>query len=255
MTVSLGVAGSLGPELIGRLAPAVEEAGFATLWVNDTPGGDAVAALAAAARSTRRLRLATGVIPVDRRPAHTIADAVEAAEIVPERLTLGIGSGGARAGSLDRVREAIEVLRERVGAPLLVGALGPRMRRLGAEHGDGILLNWVTADAARAQADEAHELSPDARVAIYIRTVVDQAARARLEDETGRYASLPNYAANFARLGVDAGATTFADASAARRGLPAYERAGEVVLRAVTPDDSLDAYLAFVAAVSLPRLR
>lgn len=255
MTISLGVAGSLGPELIGRLAPAVEDAGFATLWVNDTPGGDAMTALTAASRTTRRLRLATGVVPVDRRPAHAIADAVDAAGIDPERLLLGIGAGGARAGSLDRVRAAIDVLRERVSAPILVGALGPRMRRLGAEHGDGILLNWVTADAARAQADEAHELSLDARVAIYVRTVVDPAARPRLEQETARYASLPNYAANFVRLGVEAAATTFADLAAVRVGLPAYERAGEVVLRAVTADDSLDAYLAFVAAARLEKLR
>ena len=251
MTVSLGVAGSLGPDLLARLAPAVEDAGFAALWVNDTPGGDALAGLAAAARTTSRLRLATGVIPVDRRPAPAIADAVEAADLPAERLVLGIGSGAAREGALDRVSDAVEVLRARVGGRLVVGALGPRMRRLGAERSDGILLNWVTAETAAAQAREARAASAGASVAVYVRTAVDPAARSRLEEEARRYAGFPNYAANFARMGVPALATTFPDAAALAEGLRAYERAvDEVVLRAVTPTDDLEAYLAFVAATA-----
>jgi alkanesulfonate monooxygenase SsuD/methylene tetrahydromethanopterin reductase-like flavin-dependent oxidoreductase (luciferase family) len=249
MTVSLGVASSLGPDLIARLAPAVEEAGFAALWVNDTPGADAVAALSAAARTTTQLTLGTGVVPVDRRPAAAIAEEVLAAELPQGRLLLGIGSGSARAGSLDRVAEAIDILRERVSARIVVGALGPRMRRLGAERADGLVLNWLTPDVARAQVAEARALSADAHVVIYVRTAVDPAARGRLEVESARYASFPNYAANFARMGVDAVATTLPDESALRAGLPAFENTGgEVVLRAVTADDSLEAYLDFVAA-------
>ena len=71
--LSIGVAGSLGPERIARIAGAVEAAGFHALWVNDTPTGDALAAIAAAAEATDRLVLATGVLPVDRRPAAQIA--------------------------------------------------------------------------------------------------------------------------------------------------------------------------------------
>ncbi|QEW03712.1 LLM class flavin-dependent oxidoreductase [Microbacterium lushaniae] len=251
MTVSLGVAGSLGPDLLARLAPAVEDAGFATLWVNDTPGGDALAGLAAAARTTSQLTLATGVIPVDRRPATAIAEEVEAAGLPPERLVLGIGSGSAREGALARVSDAVDVLRARVDARIVVGALGPRMRRLGAERSDGILLNWVTADTAAAQAAAAHTVAAGASVAVYVRTAVDPAARSRLEEEAGRYAKFPNYAANFARMGVSAMATAFADSAALAEGLPAYERAAdEVVLRAVTPTDDLEAYLAFVAATA-----
>ena len=36
----------------------------------------------------------------------------------------------------------------------------------------------------------------------YARTVVDAAARGRLESEVAGYASAPKYAANFARLGI-----------------------------------------------------
>jgi alkanesulfonate monooxygenase SsuD/methylene tetrahydromethanopterin reductase-like flavin-dependent oxidoreductase (luciferase family) len=242
--VALGVAGTLGPDLIARLAPAVEEAGFTALWVNDTPGGDALAALAAAARTTERLTLATGVIPVDRRPAEEIAGA--AAAIPADRLVLGIGSGAAREGALGRVDQAIAVLRRRLDSPIVVGALGPRMRRLGAEHADGILLNWVPPGIAVEQADEARRSSADARVAVYVRTAVDPAARSRLDAETARYAAIPQYAANFSRMGVGAAAATFRDAASLRSGLAAYRRAGEVVLRAVTARDDLDAYLSFV---------
>lgn len=244
--VSLGVAGALGPDFIARLAPAVEAAGFHALWVNDTADGDAVAALAAAARVTDRLVLATGVVPVDRRPAEGIAREVLAADLPQERLVVGIGSGASRHGALARVGDAITSLRAQLDARVIVGGLGPRMRRLGADHADGVLLNWVTAGVA---ADQAAALrAPDSYVAAYVRTAVDGAARDRLAEETARYAAYPNYAANFARLGIDAADTTFADGEALREGLPAYRAAvDEVVLRAITADDTAEAYRAFIA--------
>ena len=71
-SVSIGVAGALGPAAIASIAVAVEAAGFHALWVNDTPGADSLAAIGAAAAATDRLVLATGVVPVDRRPAAEI---------------------------------------------------------------------------------------------------------------------------------------------------------------------------------------
>lgn len=251
MSVSLGVAGTLGPDLIAQLAPHVEAAGFATLWVNDTPRGDALAALAAAARTTSRLRLGTGVIPLDRRPAASLGPQIAQAGIPEDRLVLGIGSGAGRVGALDRVRDGIRDLRAHTRARIVVGALGPRMRRVGAERADGVLLNWVTAPVAAAQAREAHEIAPDAHVAVYIRTALDAPGAARLEAEAERYAGVPAYAANFARMRVDAIQTTFPDGAALRAGLPAYvEAVDEVVLRAVPAHDDLDAYRAFVAATA-----
>ncbi len=246
--VSIGVAGTLGPEAVARLAPAVEAAGFAALWVNDTPDGDALAALAAAAEVTDRLILATGVIPVDRRSAETIAREVLTAGIPQERLVLGIGSGVSPKGALARVGEAVEALRSELDARVVVGALGPKMRMLGAERADGVLLNWVPASAAAAQSAELHAASADTRVCVYVRTAIDPAASDRLAAETARYASYPNYAANFARLGVDATQTTFRDEAELRERLPAYRAVvDEVVLRAITADDGVDALLDFVA--------
>ncbi|MEX0151052.1 LLM class flavin-dependent oxidoreductase [Microbacterium sp. LMI1-1-1.1] len=245
-TVSLGVAGSLGPAAIAQIAVAAEKAGFDTLWVNDTPDGDALAALAAAAEVTGRLRLATGVVPVDRRPPSMIAEEVASLGLPTERLTLGIGSGIAREGALGRVREAVEVLHD-AGVPrVVVGALGPKMRRLGATAAEGVLLNWVPPAEAAAQTRELKALASTAHVAVYVRTAIVSAARARLDAETARYAAFPNYAANFARMGVDAAATTIRDVTELGDALEAYtEAADEVVLRAIVPGDTVEAYVDF----------
>ena len=246
-TVSLGLAGALGPEAVARIAPEVERAGFHTLWINDTADGDALAALAAAAGVTERLHLATGVVPVDRRPGHVIAEEVASVSLPLERLTLGIGSGIPKEGALARVRDAIDALHG-AGIPrVLVGALGPKMRRTGIERAEGVLLNWVPPVEARAQTAALHEISPGAHVAVYVRTAIVPAARDRLDAETARYASFPNYAANFARMGVDAADTTIRDVTELSGALEAYTAAtDEVVLRAIVPEDTVEAYIDFV---------
>lgn len=246
--LSLGIAGSLGPAAGARVAVAAEQAGFHTLWVNDTADGDSLAVLAAAAAVTERIGLATGVIAVDRRSADDIAAAVASHDLPRARLTLGVGSGQLRQGALKAVRETVDTLRAEAALRVVVGALGPKMRALAVEHGDGVLLNWLTPETAAGQAREARALVPDTSVILYARTSVDAAARGRRDAEAARYAGFPNYAANFERLGIDvldtvlprrdedvaAGAETFAAA------------VDELVLRAITPTDDVDAYLRFV---------
>ncbi|MDQ1076378.1 MULTISPECIES: LLM class flavin-dependent oxidoreductase [Microbacterium] len=245
--VSLGLAGALGPDAIARIAPEVERAGFHALWINDTPDGDALAALAAAATVTDRLHLATGVVPVDRRPGDEIAAEVASLGLPLDRLTLGIGSGVAKEGALARVRDAIEVLHGAGMPRVLVGALGPKMRRTGVERAEGVLLNWVPPVEARAQTEVLHEVAPAAHVAVYVRTAIVPGARARLAAETERYASFPNYAANFARMGVDAADTTIRDVTELSGALEAYTAVtDEVVLRAIVPEDTVEAYVDFV---------
>jgi hypothetical protein len=242
--VSIGVAGLLGPDAIGRIASAVEAAGFHALWVNDTPGGDALAALAAAAKVTERLVLATGVVAVDRRPVESLTGAIAA--LPQDRLVLGIGSGQARVGALTLVSDAAVRLREQTSARVLVGALGPKMREVAVTAGQGPLLSWLTPEIAAAQAQEAHGVSPDAHVALYVRTALDAAAGPRLQTEVDRYASYPNYRANFDRLGIAAGDTVL-DADTFSTGIAAYRAAvDEVVLRAIVAGDEVEDYLSFV---------
>jgi alkanesulfonate monooxygenase SsuD/methylene tetrahydromethanopterin reductase-like flavin-dependent oxidoreductase (luciferase family) len=251
--ISIGVPGALGPDGVARLAPHVELHGFAALWVNDTPDGDALAALAAAAAVTTHLRLAAGVIPVDRRPAPDILAGIRSAALPEARLTIGIGSGAARSGALARVRDAATALRAGSGAAVVVGALGPRMRALGADVADGVLLNWVTPGDAAEQARELRAArSPAPRVVVYARTVMDDAARPALAAEAERYGSIGAYAANFRRMGVRPIETTLpgsGDDLAA--GVRSYlAGVDELVLRAVTPSGSVDELLRFVRAAA-----
>ncbi|MDR7190915.1 alkanesulfonate monooxygenase SsuD/methylene tetrahydromethanopterin reductase-like flavin-dependent oxidoreductase (luciferase family) [Microbacterium sp. BE35] len=245
--LSIGIAAAAGADVGARVAAAAEAAGLHALWVNDTPGHDALAVLAAAAGATERLVLATGVLPIDRRTPDDIL--AGAAGIPADRLMLGIGSGQLRSGAVESVTDAATALRARTEARVVVGALGPRMRRAGAEASDGLLLSWLTPKIAAEQARRAHERAGAAHVALYVRTAADPAATAALDEEARRYTGYPAYAANFARLGVEA-ADTVIRPVALRDRIAAYRAAAdEVVLRAITASGSLDEHLRFIDAV------
>ncbi|WJL96068.1 LLM class flavin-dependent oxidoreductase [Microbacterium sp. ET2] len=231
MACSIGIAAAVGPAFAREIAPALERAGFAALWVNDTPGHDALEVLAAAADVTDTLGLATGVIPVDRRPGEEIVERVRTLGLPADRVTLGIGSGSLRRGALAAVAAAITRLREGTDARVVVGALGPRMRRLGATTGDGVLLSWLSPEIAAVQAGDAHRAEDRAHVALYVRAALDADAVPRLEAERDAYAGYPAYAANFARLDLAPADTVITPDTAADR-VPAYLRAAdELVLR------------------------
>lgn len=250
--VSIGIAAAVGPDVAAQLAPAVEAAGFHALWVNDTPGADALAVLEAAARTTRALTLATGVVPVDRRPASEIVAAVIARGLPQDRLMLGIGSGGASSGVLQLVTEAAAELRDALEAKVVLGALGPKMRRRAVRETDGVVLSWLPAAVAAEQAAEAravpHPAATPPHVALYVRTALDIAAAERLHDEMRRYSGYPSYAANFARLGATAAQTVLDPTAPGIRTILGEYRAAadEVVLRAITPGDEVTDYLRFV---------
>lgn len=246
--VSIGVAAAIGPELVAWLAPAIEEAGFHALWVNDIPGADALEVLEAAAAATTHLTLATGVLPVDRRPASGIAEAVAARGLPQERLIIGIGSGAAKSGALQLVTDAVAELRDSLSARIVVGALGPRMRHRALQVSDGVLLSWLTPEIAHEQAAEARAAASDAHVALYARTALALAARERLDTEMRRYAAIPSYAANFARAGMDADETVLdVGTQLVSQRLEQYRDAvDEVVLRAITPADSIEDYISFI---------
>ncbi|WP_395245356.1 LLM class flavin-dependent oxidoreductase [Agromyces sp. MMS24-K17] len=254
--VSIGIPGRTPLDTVRALATRVERLGFGTLWVNDLPNGDSLAALRAAAEVTDRIGLATGVIPLDRRPAESLdLDGLPA-----DRLVLGVGSGAA-ARPLGLVRDGVALLRTRTDAAIVVGALGPRMRRLAATEADGVLLNWLTPQAAaEASADLCRDAAdrPDrpatpaapgrpVRAVLYVRTIADTAARGVLEREADGYARIPAYAANFERLGfraIDAtldGPARLADYRA---------EVDEVVLRAITPAGTLEELEAFAEATA-----
>src|SRR4051794_29079442 len=169
-----GIAGALDHGIVTELASATERKGWASFWANDTPGGDGLASLAAAARVTQHIDLGVGVIPVDRMPVDQIANRLRELELPLDRVIVGIGSGGVRTGSIELMRRAVLELRDLVPVRIHIGALGPAMCRLTGEVADGVLLNWLTPEQARASGVSIRETAvaagrPKPAIAAYVR--------------------------------------------------------------------------------------
>ncbi|MGI9252913.1 MAG: LLM class flavin-dependent oxidoreductase [Thermomicrobiales bacterium] len=258
-TLGFGVAGTLDHAIMRRLAAAAEEAGYAAFWVNDLPGCEGLAGLAAAAAVTRRLLLGVGVIPLDRQSAAVIGARIAELGLPEERLLVGIGSGDWKGG-LARVRDGALALRELTSARIGIGALAPKMCRLAGECGDAVLLNWLTPahipGSAQLTLDGAAEAGrPRPFIAGYVRTALDEGLE-RLAIESGQYASYPPYAANFARMGAEAIDTTVhgPDRAAIRAGLARYEALlDHTVARCVVPEETDAAYLRVLEAAAPER--
>ena len=252
-----GVAGALPLDVIRTLAPAAQAAGYQSFWVNDTPQGDGLAALHAAAEASSEIRLGVGVIPLDRQPAETIGRRVVELRLPQDRLIVGIGSGN-RKGGLARVKVGAAILERMLEAPIVVGALGPNMCGLAGSDADGVLLNWLTAEYVAPSAaivDEAAREAGRPRPLImgYVRTVFGPGARDVFAEEAGRYGSYPAYAANFARMGTPAeGTAVIGDtADEIRVGLASFTSVlDETVVRAITGEESVEAYLALLEAAA-----
>ncbi|HEV8615054.1 MAG TPA: LLM class flavin-dependent oxidoreductase [Methylomirabilota bacterium] len=242
------------PENIRACAREAETLGYTSFWVNHPGATDGLAALAMAAGQTRRIELGIGVIPLHTRAPQSIIDGVRAHALPLERLLLGVGSPNPHA--LARVREGVAALRAQLQTRIVVAALGPKMCQLAGEIADGVLLNWLTPEHARASADlvragavAAKRKAP--KVFAYVRVAIGPEAVTRLGEEGGRYASIPAYAANFARMGVKPVETCIAvqtpDAVA-----PALAKwngvVDEVVVRAITGRDTVEENLALVRA-------
>ena len=85
----------------------------------------------------------------------------------------------------------------------------------------------------------------------YVRLAMGAPGLARLDDEGGRYAGIPAYAAHFERMGVKPVDTAIAATSAEgiKRALAAWDGAvDEVVLRAITAKDTVEDHLTLVRA-------
>jgi len=244
-----GVAGGLDPEIVRVIARQAEDLGFTTFWANDTPSGDGLATLAVAASVTSTIRLGVGVIPLDRRDAENIATSVRDLGLPIDRLTLGVGSGGA-TGGLAIVRDGAVEVREATGARVVVGALGPRMTALSGEVVDGVLLNWLTPGQAERSGATVREAARDAGrpepwLYGYVRTALGAAAGERLAAEARRYAGYPAYAAHFARMGVQAIDTAVAsdNPESIWDGLAPFAAVlDETVVRAITAVETVEAY-------------
>lgn len=255
-----GVAGALPLEMIRVLAPAAEAAGYHTFWVNDTPNGDGLAALRAAADVTWNIQLGVGVIPLDRQPAAVIAKRVQDLELPQDRLFLGIGSGMSK-GALQRVWDGTQLLENALSAVIVVGALGPKMCALAGGGADGVLLNWLTPEYVPPSAALVDEAAVEAKrdrplILGYVRTALGPEAKQIFGVEAARYGSYPAYANNFARMGAAPEEVVVAgDTSAAlQAGLARYATVlDETVVRAITGAETVQDYLTLLEAAAPPK--
>jgi alkanesulfonate monooxygenase SsuD/methylene tetrahydromethanopterin reductase-like flavin-dependent oxidoreductase (luciferase family) len=241
-------------EVISACAREAEALGYTSFWVNHPGSFDGLGALAVAAGQTRRLELGIGVIPLHTRGPESIVQGVRTHKLPLDRLLLGVGSPNPQ--SLKRVRDGIGALRAQLQTRLVVAALGPKMCALAGEVADGVLLNWVTPEYARRSADIVREAASKAgrrvpKVFAYVRLAMGAPAAAKLQDEADRYAAIPAYGANFARIGVKPADTGIvADTpQAVAKALAGWRGAvDEVVIRAITAADTVDENLALVRA-------
>lgn len=174
-----------------ELGAALERLGYHELWVNDTPRGDGISALAAVAPGTSVLRFGVGVVALSQFTASDIAARVQARGVPVERLTVGVGSGS--SASLGLVAEGVAHLRELLpGTPLAVAAVGPRMARLAGEVANAVVANWALPDRLawlRERIAEGAQAAgrPEPRLVAYVRTAVGPEAEQRLRREMDRY--------------------------------------------------------------------
>ncbi|MGZ8578261.1 MAG: LLM class flavin-dependent oxidoreductase, partial [Actinomycetota bacterium] len=98
---------------LAELARAGEALGYRALFLPEVGARDTLAALTGLARVTSSLLLGTGVVPLpSRSPALLAMAAATVQEGSGGRLVLGLGTGPAVPGALDRLRRTVEMLRK-----------------------------------------------------------------------------------------------------------------------------------------------
>ena len=185
MRIGTSVAEPSGPDALGHVADQLRIAsddGFASAWMSNIFGLDALTALAVAGNQVPGIELGTAVVPTyPRHPAVLAQQALTADLAVGGRLVLGIGlshqiviedmygysfdkparhmreylavlvpllSGESADFNGETVRAHIGLSTPRSGrkVPLLLAALAPQMLRLAGRHADGTVL-WMTGPA------------------------------------------------------------------------------------------------------------
>lgn len=162
-------------------AHRVEAAGFGGLWVADSQDlfRDCFVSLTAVALATSTMALGTGVTnPVLRHPSVLAGAAASLDELVPGRLTLGIGSGetavqtaARRPATIAEMETALRACRDYLRGPwggstrlvpLALAATGPRALALAGRLADVAylkigcdhrLLRWAGERIAEVEAD------------------------------------------------------------------------------------------------------
>lgn len=192
------------PDAVASAAVEVERLGYPTLWL---PGGQGnnLAMVDRAARATRSIQVATGIISVDQVPAADVSATYAALEAAhPGRFVVGLGGAhGARPiQTLSAYLDALDTGEPPVPADRrILAALGPRLLGLARDRSAGAYPYLVTPDYVR---DARTRLGPDARLVVLLSVLAEpdaDTARATLREPLRFLATVPGYARNLARMG------------------------------------------------------
>ncbi|MBA3587064.1 MAG: LLM class flavin-dependent oxidoreductase [Chloroflexi bacterium] len=255
--LAFGITAAVRPDH-ARLGAEVERLDYRELWVNDTPRGDGLATLSAAASDTQSLRFGVGVIALSEHAPAEIVERVEAANLPTDRLTVGVGSGS--SASLQLVRDSVAELRRLVpDLSLAVAAVGPQMAHLAGEIADAVVANWALPDRLAWIRERVAEGAcaagrPNPRLVAYVRTAVGPGAADRLQAEMDRYRG---YGAHYARAfdaqpggGLIGVAVESGDPVEVATALAPYRSVVDtLVIRGLPPDDSVDRWLQIAAVI------
>lgn len=214
--------GSLAVQSAGRHRAAfvrIEKMGYGTLWCGEAFHREAFSQAAIALASTARLAVATGIASIWARDATAMAAGANAlAEAWPGRFLLGVGVShppllerrglkyGPPVESMARYLDAMRAARydsprPKEPAPVLIGALGPRMLDLAREQADGAFTFFVPVEHTR----RARAILGRERFLAVEQAVVLNAGRERARRIAARhlqaYLQLDNYRRNLLRLG------------------------------------------------------
>src|SRR5712691_11654425 len=184
MRIGMSLTDQTGPDALTELRDQLRQAaddGFASAWISNIFGLDALTALAVAGREVPDIELGTAVVPTyPRHPAALAQQALTTALATGGRLALGIGLshrlviedmfGLSFERPARHMREYLsillplldgetahfdgELMRANVGltvprlgrVPVLLAAMAPAMLRLAGERADGTVL-WMTGAA------------------------------------------------------------------------------------------------------------
>jgi probable F420-dependent oxidoreductase len=197
-------------------AAELEQLGYAALWIPDA-GGDVFGACEELLAATRAIPLLTGILNIWMHDAAEVA-ARSAAQ--GERFILGLGAshealiGERYAKPLSAMRAYLDALDALGSRDRLLAALGPKMLELSRDRAAGAHPYLVPVEHTR-QAREV--LGPDRWLGVE-QGVVLARDRGPARAHVAAYLELPNYVANFRRLGfgdadfVDGGSDALVDA-------------------------------------------
>lgn len=215
----IGQLGALPAADLRAAARAIEQMGFGALWVSESVGREIFAHAAILLAATDRIVVATGVANIwARDPTAMMNGARTLAEAYPGRFVLGLGvshrpvvvdRGHEYGRPLEAARRYLHAMRDTTYRaplpsepfPIVLGALGPAMVALAADHADGAHPFFVPVDhTARARGI----LGPDRLLAPEQAVVIEQdplRARTIARSHMARYLGLEHYVRNLRRLG------------------------------------------------------